>query len=183
MKKYILTGAPGSGKTSIIRALEMRNYAVIEEAATDIIAYEQSQGVKEPWKNKDFINKIAALQKHREQQAKLAGTFPLFCDRSLICTYALALFLEIDPPAALLEDIPKMREDDTLQREVFFIENLGFIKNTEARQISFEETLRFEQIHREAYEKFGFSCISIKPSPILKRADNILALVCGNPFV
>jgi len=44
MKRYILTGAPGSGKTSIILALQSRGYDVVEEAATAVIAAEQAQG-------------------------------------------------------------------------------------------------------------------------------------------
>ena len=34
MKRYILTGTPGAGKTSIIQALALRGYCVVEEAAT-----------------------------------------------------------------------------------------------------------------------------------------------------
>ena len=48
MKRYILTGAPGAGKTAILRHLELDGYGVVEEAATDIIALEQVQGVAEP---------------------------------------------------------------------------------------------------------------------------------------
>lgn len=51
MRRYILTGTPGCGKTSLIRALEMTGASVVAEAATDIIAYKQMQGVAEPWKN------------------------------------------------------------------------------------------------------------------------------------
>jgi predicted ATPase len=38
MPSYILTGAPGAGKTAVLRLLETRGYAVVEEAATDVIA-------------------------------------------------------------------------------------------------------------------------------------------------
>jgi predicted ATPase len=45
MRRFILTGAPGSGKTAIIRQLELDGFAVVEEAATDVIALEQARGV------------------------------------------------------------------------------------------------------------------------------------------
>jgi predicted ATPase len=35
MKRCILTGAPGAGKTALVRLLERNGYAVVEEAATD----------------------------------------------------------------------------------------------------------------------------------------------------
>jgi len=41
MKRFILTGTPGSGKTAILRQLEMEGYGVVEEAATDVIALDR----------------------------------------------------------------------------------------------------------------------------------------------
>ena len=38
MKRYVLTGAPGSGKTSVLRALAATGYPVVDEAATDVMA-------------------------------------------------------------------------------------------------------------------------------------------------
>ena len=40
MKRYILTGTPGSGKTSLLHELKSQGYSVVEEAATDVIALE-----------------------------------------------------------------------------------------------------------------------------------------------
>lgn len=47
-RRYIVTGGPGVGKTTIINFLEAQGYAVIHEAATDIIEAEKSCGVAEP---------------------------------------------------------------------------------------------------------------------------------------
>lgn len=62
MKRYILTGAPGSGKTAIIQTLALKDYPVVGEAATDIIAIEQAQDNKKPWKQPSFIDNIVVLQ-------------------------------------------------------------------------------------------------------------------------
>src|SRR5215469_2863096 len=66
MPNYMLTGTPGAGKTVILRQLEINGYAVVEEAATDIIALEQAQGVTEPHLEADFVDKIVRLQRSRE---------------------------------------------------------------------------------------------------------------------
>ena len=34
MKRFIITGAPGAGKTAILRQLELDGFGVVEEAAT-----------------------------------------------------------------------------------------------------------------------------------------------------
>jgi stage III sporulation protein SpoIIIAA len=49
MKRYIVTGAPGAGKTAIIRQLELDGFSVVEEAATDIHALWQAKGVAGCW--------------------------------------------------------------------------------------------------------------------------------------
>jgi predicted ATPase len=42
MHRFVLTGAPGSGKTTILRNLSRHGYAVVNEAATDVIATKQA---------------------------------------------------------------------------------------------------------------------------------------------
>ena len=66
MHRFIVTGAPGSGKTSILAALRDRGYTVVAEAATDVIAAEQAGGDDEPWTRPAFIDKIVELQRARQ---------------------------------------------------------------------------------------------------------------------
>src|SRR3954451_8707276 len=87
-RRYVLTGAPGAGKTSILHGLQARGYAVVEEAATDLIAGEHQRGIDEPWRRDDFIAKIVRLQ--RERQLRPVGTdvgIQIY-DRSPVCTVA-----------------------------------------------------------------------------------------------
>ena len=65
MKRFILTGTPGSGKTAILRQLEVDGFGVVEEAATDVIALHQAQGFAEPWMRPAFIDEVLALQTQR----------------------------------------------------------------------------------------------------------------------
>lgn len=174
MRRYILTGTPGCGKTSLIRALEMTGASVVAEAATDIIAYKQMQGVAEPWKNEDFIDYIIRLQKHRQIDLSNEYSDLHFYDRSPICTYALAMYLNFKPSANLMQEIERIKKYNIYDQKVFFIDNLGFIENTDARQISYEESLEFEKIHLDAYEKFGFSCVHIPAGSIEERVKLIL---------
>jgi len=94
MRRFILTGAPGSGKTAIIRQLELDGFSVVEEAATDIIALERARGVAEPSKHRSFIDSIVELQRRRQIRASHDTDEMQFHDRSVICTAALAEYLE-----------------------------------------------------------------------------------------
>ena len=173
MKRYILTGTPGSGKTSIIHELKSKGYAVVEEAATDVIALEQVNGNPEPWLQPDFIDKIVCLQKQRQlNTSTFPGELQLY-DRSPICTYALSSYLGYPPSACLLEEMRRIEWENIYQKQVFFIENLGFCQPTEARKISFEASLTFEKIHVEIYTSLGYDLIKIPPHSLPKRAQSI----------
>ena len=69
MKRIILTGAPGAGKTVLIRELERLGHAVVEEAATDVIALEQARGTLRPHEHPQFIETIMQLQLMRMKTA------------------------------------------------------------------------------------------------------------------
>lgn len=173
MKRFILTGAPGSGKTAIIRQLELDGFSVIEEAATDVIALRQAQGVAEPWKHDSFIDTVANLQKQRQVRTSSDADEVQFHDRSAICTLALAKYLEYPIPEMLLCELERIVTETIFQKQVFFIRNLGFVTHTEARRISFEETLRFERIHEETYSDVGYTIISIAPGSLAERVATI----------
>jgi predicted ATPase len=101
MPAYILTGAPGSGKTAVLRMLEDAGYLVVEEAATDVIALGQALGCSEPWEEAGFIDKVVALQRRRVL-SRLPGQNGgiVFFDRSPVCTLALSRYLGLAPSAS-----------------------------------------------------------------------------------
>jgi predicted ATPase len=98
MPGYILTGTPGAGKMAVLRLLEANGHAVVEEAATDVIALNSALG-QEPRHDHDFIDKIVALQRRRQNSIRPADE--VFFDRSPVCTLALSHYLGF-PPSRLL---------------------------------------------------------------------------------
>ena len=48
---------------------------------------------------------------------------------------------------------------------------------TEARRITFEETVHFERIHEETYREFGFELISVEPGSLEERIRTIKAAI------
>jgi predicted ATPase len=173
MKRFIITGAPGAGKTAIIRQLELDGFGVVEEAATDVIAAWQAHGIPQPWTNPSFIDAIVKLQRHRQIRASCHPDEVQFHDRSPVCTAALAVYLGYPFSSLLTSELDRIRKAAIYQTRVFFIRNLGFIKHTEARRITFEETLRFEKIHEDSYRKFGFRLVAIEPGTLSERLSAI----------
>jgi predicted ATPase len=179
VKRYILTGTPGCGKTSIIRSLEVAGYVVVEEAATDIIALRQAQGIAEPWTYPSFIDDITNLQKLRQMRiADMADV--QFYDRSPLCTYALSVWLGFPISITLADEIERITKERIYQKQVFFIENLGFCEPSAARKISFEDSLEFEKVHEETYRSFGYECIRIAPKELSLRVEQIQRYVSAS---
>jgi predicted ATPase len=177
MKRFILTGTPGAGKTAILRELEQDGFSVVEEAATDVIALSQACGVAEPWTHASFIDTVADLQKRRQLRAAHEPCEVQFHDRSAICTAALATYLGFPVTSALAQELERLQTEKIFEREVFFIRNLGFVAPTEARRISFEEALRFEQIHEQTYHEMGFEIVPIEPGTVAERTAAIKSAV------
>ncbi|MGB9380423.1 AAA family ATPase [Candidatus Binatus sp.] len=179
MKRYIITGTPGCGKTSIIRSLEVAGYAVVEEAATDIIALRQAQGIAEPWTHPYFIDDITSLQIQR--QTRIADVSSVqFYDRSPLCTYALSAWLSFPISKTLADEMERIAKAQIYQKQVFFIENLGYCEPTAARKITYEDSLRFEKVHEETYNSFGYECLRVAPRDLSARVDQIKRYVTAS---
>ena len=187
-----MTGTPGCGKTSILEVLRDQGFAVVPEAATDVIAAEQARGIDEPWTRPEFVDQITALQRARQLEAareepgadeggagqrsaaqrgadhRSAGV--LIYDRSPVCTLALARYLDRPVTPLLAGEIKRLMDQGIFQRPVFFVRPIGFIEPTPARRISYPESLMFERLHEEAYREHGFELIDVPPGSIEARA-------------
>ena len=170
MSAYILTGAPGAGKTAVLRLLEAIGYAVVEEAATDVIALASAVGCQEPWRDPSFIDEILTLQRHREATAlAAAASAVVFFDRSPLCTLALSRYLGFAPSPLLTREVLRTMAEGSYDRTVFFIRNQGFVQPTAARRISLEDSLAFERLHERTYLDFGFRLVNVPAGPLTDR--------------
>ena len=165
MPGYILTGSPGAGKTAVLRLLEISGYAVVEEAATDVIALENALGREEPWSDHSFIDKVLTLQRQRQNSVRAAESV-VFFDRSPVCTLALSGYLGLAASPLLVREVDRVVAEGAYETTVFFIRNQGFVRATAARRISFEDSLVFEQLHEQAYRERGFRLVEVPAGPV-----------------
>jgi predicted ATPase len=156
IRRYVLTGAPGAGKTTLAEALRRRGYVVVPEAATDVVA---AGG-----EGDGFVDTVLALQLARER----AATAPVqVLDRSPLCTLALARWLGVTPSPALLAAAAGAA--DRYQPGVFLVRPLGFVTPTAVRRISYADSLRFAAVHEDAYREYGFTLIEVPAAPLADR--------------
>ncbi|WP_406493517.1 AAA family ATPase [Streptomyces sp. NBC_01604] len=184
MRRYVLTGTPGAGKTAILRGLHELGYEVVEEAATAVIARAQAQGEEEPWTRASFVDEVVELQRERQLEGTATGratatgpaTVQVF-DRSPVCTHALATYLGRPVSRALTAEIERITTEEIYERQVLFIRNLGFCEPTSARRISFQESLVFEKVHEQSYRTFGYELIDIPADDLAHRVAAVTSVI------
>jgi predicted ATPase len=157
IRRFVLTGAPGVGKTTIAAALAGRGHVVVREAATDVIA----AGGEGP----GFVDAVLAMQLSREAAA--VGAVQVL-DRSPLCTLALAVYLGERPSPGLLSAARAARFE-----RVFLVQPIGFVTPTAARRISYPDSLRFAAVHEQVYRQYGFEPVPVPHAPLADRVDLI----------
>ena len=95
----------------------------------------------------------------------------------MVCTAALAVHLGYAFSPFLAGELERIQKEAIYQTQVFFIRNLGFITQTEARRISFDDALRFEKIHEATYRELGFELVSVEPGSLVERVNLIKAAI------
>ncbi len=182
MRRFILIGAPGAGKTTLIRYFEGLGRFVVQEAATDIIRVSEANGVNAPWEDPAFIEDILELQSERQIFALQSEEELQFFNRVPLDTLALCRFLGYPITRDLLAKILHVQEAGRYEKEVFFLDNLGFCEPSSSRKISYEEACRFETFHKEVYSEFGYRFCNVPPLPVSFRARFILERVQETSF-
>ena len=56
------------------------------------------------------------------------------------------------------------------ERDVLYVQLLGFLVRTNARRISYSDSLRFA-VHRKVYRELGFRLLDVPVDTVVRRAD------------
>jgi predicted ATPase len=169
VKRYVLTGAPGSGKTTLLHALRARGHAVVDEAATEVMAGQHALGIKSPWTRPEFVDLIVTRQHAQRVTADSMQAPVQLYDRCPICTLALVRFLEQPVTATLADEVDEVLREQLFEPVVFFVRLLGFIESTVARRISYEQSVAFERVHEEVYREHGFDLVDVPAASVNER--------------
>jgi predicted ATPase len=173
MKKYVLTGSSGAGKSCLITALELRNEYVVREAARDYIEYQKANGVAVPSEAPDFEEKILALHILRESRVP-PDINRVFLDRGKLDHLAFSAYFNWPIP-----DFLRKAAEDCDYDLIFLVEPFdaewGSLEAPDYKRPSRTYTTLIQ-----TYKDFGYNLIRVPPGKITDRVNFILEYVNNN---
>lgn len=167
-QKYIITGAPGTGKTSIINELKKRKFKCVNENARQIISKERSTK-----KEIIFCENIIAEMRTQEY-LKSPKECICFFDRSIFDCIAYLKINNLDITSEILNNI-KLCDFNT---HVFFTPIWEEIYRTDnERKENIIQARKIEDFILKTYKEYGYKLIEIPKKTIKKRADFIISKI------
>lgn len=170
VRKYVLTGGPGIGKTTMIELLATRGHQVLPEAARMVIEVEQGKdGGVLPWTDLEgFQYKVADLQLELEDGIQSREAF---LDRGIIDGFGYSTLGGVKAPE-IIHELGKNRYE-----KIFILDPLPTYENDSARKENRDEALRIHGAIENAYKHFGYDPISVPVLPPEERVLFILSLL------
>jgi predicted ATPase len=164
----VITGAPSSGKTTLIRALHKAGYRVVQEVARDVIAQKLCQGLT--------MEAIKADKHQFEREILMAKvliekTLPkkerIFFDRAIPDSIAYFMIAGLNPEEAVSHSTRKHYE------KIFVLDPLAF-KKDRIRTEGTEMVEKLDSLLEESYRMLGYDLIRIPVMPVGKRLEAVL---------
>lgn len=169
MKWYVITGAPSSGKTTLINSLAKIGYHTVPEAARTLIDREMKEGktLEDIRKNEiEFQRKVLEIKIKTEKE--LPKNKIVFFDRGIPDTIAYFNLYDSN-----IEEVLNLCKEKNY-RKIFLLENLLFEKDY-ARVENDERANKLQSLLRKAYSDLGYEIIDIPVMPVEKRLEIILS--------
>lgn len=159
MPKIVITGASGSGKTTIIEKMKKEGDLIIPEAARSVVDEKKIRTGKERQK--------LIFQKQIDNEVNKYADRKIFLDRSLIDCIVYTIFYCGKSPS-----YKKVIKNARYHNQVFLLK-LQPPKMHPQREENYEQSLEIQELLKKEYEKNGFEVIEIPFTTVDKRIKMI----------
>ncbi len=169
---YIITGAPNSGKSTLIKLLADREYKTIDEAARIFIDREIARGeeLKDIRNNEiNFQKKILEIKIQLEK--KIPKKEIVFWDRGIPDSEAYYKLQGI-----ALDNYLKKAIENSVYKKIFLLDYLPYQKDY-SRIESEEEQIKLHRLLRDVYGKINVPVIEVSK---MNSAEERLGFILNN---
>jgi predicted ATPase len=168
---FILTGTPGTGKTSALKALQNRGFAGVEEPTRQILTEQLAiDGPGLPAKNPLLFIEMMLSHSIAEYEATKSAKGLTYFDRGIPDLIAYAIRFGVEP-----KQFEEAAQKYFYNQTVFIFPPWKeiFVNDSE-RKLTFEMSLEFHQLIVETYQRLNFCLVEVPFKPIGMRADFII---------
>jgi predicted ATPase len=164
--RFIITGAPGTGKTALVEALGPEVHGVAEPAREVLAEQRSTGGSGTP--DRDASRFVSLLLQRSIEKFEAVGRTggPVLFDRGIPDCVAYAVALGTDPA-------PSVAASDRYRyhRDVLILEPWEEIYTVDdERTISFPQVVEFHEAIVDAYERTGYTRLTVPLGAIEERA-------------
>ncbi|TVZ28548.1 putative ATPase [Gillisia sp. Hel_I_86] len=171
-KKIVITGGPGTGKSSIINYLESQGHFCLHEISRQITLEAQQQGIKQLFLEKPllFSEKLLQARINQHQEAVQLPRGQIFLDRGIPDVVAYMDYLGTPYPAKFTLACKNHKYD-----KIFLLPPWEEIYTSDnERYESFEQALIIHEHLKNSYITYGYNPIEVPKGTVLKRSSFII---------
>lgn len=169
---YVLTGGPGSGKTTLINALKENGYTCVEESGRKIIQQQTVQGGDAlPWKDAEKYADLM-LEKSIIDYIRLKNNKDLcFFDRGIPDVLGYVRLTDLPENPDLILYSLEYRYNTT----VFILPPWDKIyRNDNERKQDFQTAIDTFEMMRKTYSEIGYKLVEVPCMDVFHRLEFIL---------
>ncbi|RAV28601.1 AAA family ATPase [Sinomicrobium soli] len=175
--KIVLTGGPGTGKTTVMHELEHRGYNCFSEISRQVILEARTLGIDQLFLNDPllFSQKLIQSRQRQYNEAGKQAAEKVFLDRGVHDVIAYMHYAEADYPPSFAETCRQCRYDTVF---LFPPWEAIYVSDNE-RYEDFGQARAIHNFIKSAYIAYGHHPVEVPTGTVKDRADFILH-TCGN---
>ena len=170
--RVVITGGPGTGKSSIIESLKKMNFNVFNESSREVTKKYKNNDSEQYFLSNpiDFSNILMDKRKKQFEEGSKSTNDYFFYDRGIPDILAYLNFKKIEYKSSMMKEILKFNYDTIFIAEPW----KAIYTNDSERYETYDELLEIDFHIKKIYKQLGYNIIILPKKSVKDRVTFIL---------